>query len=930
MNPTNPRLRRFVALVALVVAFAVPATLAVSPTLITSSAAAEQPAFTSDDFFEETIDAAWTLSGPVDRTSTAGGSVTLTASNGRAEIVRSSGADLRASVGFAAVPTEAGSQAGLVVRSGGGDELFLGIVIGEDARRSIQVVSRTDAGVVSTLADHPVGPLSDPVMALTTRDGSYQFEVAVDGDDVETYGVFTAPFDAAEFGVRVEGGVGVVDYVQDLRDPLLFEDGQAPSSLEQAPIEAIAGSAISIPDDGDDGEEIISVDGGGSIGDVAGYAWWLDGTEVGSDARLTTAVPSGNHELQLEVFDAEGASDVVTVPVIIRSGTGISDDFSEDQLAAQWNAVGSASVVPTAGGALRLGGDDDGRVTAPIDVPVMLAVDYASVAPVDGLETGIVLVDAQGRERRFAITIGGAEDGGVAAAAWSVDGDSSRRLANTEVSATSAPFIRLTRIGSFWRFEVSSDGGALETVAAFSDDFEPVAGGVYAEGGAAIIDYLSDLRTPLLRDDARRLEAEVTTVAANAGPDLIAFGGTDLTDLMQFDGTGSNGEIAAWRWTLDGEPLGVEPAFESTVGVGTYDLLLEVISTTGERDTDEALVTVVDPAQGPFIRSWYGEDVTINRALHPQRWVNIPGEIAAAQAILEVGYRLNGGEFTPLSLGPDGIRLQNQGDFNVELDLEILPNGTHQLDIFVRDLRQTSTLRIDLEVIDEGVPDAAPIEIDFGEVQDFAEYDEVSPVDGLWDLTPDGLTVDPSYTGYDRLVGVGGAELVDYEVTADVIINSYHPPTEASADRPAVGMIVRWTGHNQGNNEIQPRPGFTPDDEGSIPGGAFAFWRVNNSDTGRGRFILHGHDYSIRDSSSGRELVLGQRYRMKVIVETDVDGETNYTFKIWLPDLEEEPDAGLQFTTIPGEGAPRNGSVILLAHHTSLVWENVMITPTGR
>ncbi|MEM9202365.1 MAG: hypothetical protein AAGC53_11915 [Actinomycetota bacterium] len=932
MTSFQQRARRVVAVLALIVALAVPVVLVVSPSLITSSAEVEPPAFASDDFFGDTIGSSWSLSGSVTRTSTGGGSLTLDGTASPASISLATASDLRASVGFTEFPTDPDSQTGIVLRNDD-DELFLGLTVDGEGRRSIQVLSESAGGVRGTIVDHPVGPVSSPVLAVSLRDGSYLFEVALDGDDLVTYGVFLAPFAADSISVEVDGATAVVDYVQDLRDPLLFEDGVVPPSAADRTLRADAGSAISIPDVADDGTEIISADAFGSEGEIEDYVWWLDGRQVGTEVRLTTPVPSGNHELQLEVFGSDDERDVVTVPVIIRSGTGISDDFgSDDELLDQWVSQGSVSIIPSAGGgALRLGGDGAGRIVAPIDVPVLLGVDYTSVAPVDGLETGLVIVDAVGRELRFGITVGGADDGGVAASAWLVDGDTTRLLARTEVNATSAPFLRLTRLGSFWRFEISDDGGTLETVAAFSDDFAPVAGGVYSDGGASLIDYISDLRTPLLVDDGRRLETvAVAPVIANAGPDLIAFSEEELTDVVSFDGTGSSGEIAAWRWALDGEPIGVDPAFDAEIGVGTYELLLEVVSSTGEIDIDQAQVTVVDASEGAFIESWYGDDITVNRALHPQRWINITGQVAAPGAILDVGYQLNGGPFTPISIGPGNPRLQNQGDFNIELDLAIVPDGQHIVDIIVRTIGQTTTHRVDLEVLDEGVPDGAPIEIIWSDVESFDDRNDVAVIDGRWEITDEGLLVEPSYAGYERLVGVGGTGLVNYEVTADVTVNSYHVPAEEARVQPAVGMIVRWTGHNQRSQIAQPRLGFVPNREGLVPAGAFAYWRVNNVDNGRGRFVLHGHDYATEASSTGRELSLGTQYRMKVVVEAELNGETTYSYKIWIPEIEDEPPRGLSFTTVPGEDSPDNGGVVLVAHQASVLWENVTITPTGR
>ena len=317
-------------------------------------------------------------------------------------------------------------------------------------------------------------------------------------------------------------------------------------------------------------------------------------------------------------------------------------------------------------------------------------------------------------------------------------------------------------------------------------------------------------------------------MGANVGRDVVVFDvNGDLVETLEFSGAESVGEVAGWRWLLDGEPLPSGPTASADVTAGPPQTIsLEVVSPTGNRDVDTAEVLVVDPENGPMIRSWYGPRLTVDRVQHPQRWVNILGEIVAARPLDGVTYSLDGGPAQPLTIGPNGNRLAQDGDFNVELELDALADGEHTVVIDAVDSvgdRSSETVVIDVFTGNEGA--SAPEVLEFAEIDDLAALTDVVPIDGRWTIGPEGIEVDPSYTGYDRLLGVGSRDLVDYEVRADLTIESYHPPSDASADRPAVGLILRWQGHNDSVEPGSlPHAGFLPNVDNPddvVPAGGF-------------------------------------------------------------------------------------------------------------
>src|SRR5690606_5556632 len=74
------------------------------------------------------------------------------------------------------------------------------------------------------------------------------------------------------------------------------------------------------------------------------------------------------------------------------------------------------------------------------------------------------------------------------------------------------------------------------------------------------------------------------------------------------------------------------------------------------------------------INVWYGNTQNFGQVGTPQEWINILGNVTGATSL---SYTLNNGPDQQLSIGPDGRRLQNAGDFNIELHYTELNDGTN-------------------------------------------------------------------------------------------------------------------------------------------------------------------------------------------------------------------------------------------------------------
>jgi hypothetical protein len=83
---------------------------------------------------------------------------------------------------------------------------------------------------------------------------------------------------------------------------------------------------------------------------------------------------------------------------------------------------------------------------------------------------------------------------------------------------------------------------------------------------------------------------------ADAGPDRVVECAGGAGTVVTLDGTASTpmDDLAWFRWSVDGRPAGIYPIEEATLLPGEHVVVLEVEDVDGRRDTDEAVVTVVD------------------------------------------------------------------------------------------------------------------------------------------------------------------------------------------------------------------------------------------------------------------------------------------------------------------------------------------------
>lgn len=314
----------------------------------------------------------------------------------------------------------------------------------------------------------------------------------------------------------------------------------------------------------------------------------------------------------------------------------------------------------------------------------------------------------------------------------------------------------------------------------------------------------------------------------------------------------------------------------------------------------------------PAIIVWYGSNQTFGPDGDPQKWVNIMGNVVSAVPLSSLTYSLNGGPSKTLSLGQNGSRLVRNGDFNIELDYTDLLTGNNTVNIVATD---TSAGVTPAQVIVNYQPSAGnwtPQTYTINWSTATKVNDVAQVVDGNWVINAgNARPASLADTGFDRLIALGDISWRDYTVTFPVTVHSLDLNKS-----PGVGMIVRWQGHFDNGAGLQPLVGWRRL-------GAMAWYRYDKTTLTEGLQLLGNGGNSI--GTKGFTLTLGTTYIYKVNVSS-VAGPSKpatYRFKVW-PSGQAEP-AAWDIEATGASGEPRNGSIVLVAHHADVSFGNVTI-----
>ena len=382
----------------------------------------------------------------------------------------------------------------------------------------------------------------------------------------------------------------------------------------------------------------------------------------------------------------------------------------------------------------------------------------------------------------------------------------------------------------------------------------------------------------------------------NVDNDLLANDSDPDGDIISFDSFAqpANGTLVdngdgTLTYTPNAGFEGVD-TFTYTIGDGTF--------------TSNA---TVDVAVTDAISVWFGDVQQFGNVGETQRWINVLGN-ADPEQVTSLSYSLNGGPDQALSLGPDTRRLQENGDFNIDIDFDAL-NGTSVDDVITIKATLTTgdviTKDVVIDYVDGNIWDPN-YQVDWSTVTDLQDVTQI--VDGNWAIDGDGVRT--TETGYDRILAFGDKTWDNYEANFTMTVNQMlNPDPVVSGSGFGVGML--WNGHtNDPIPDLQPLTGYNP----------LASPFYNSKD---GEFILHDHpNWSPPHLGTAPFLFTeGVTYNVQVRIEQTNVLDRTYKFKIW-EDTDPEPVNWL-LEGVDQMTDPVTGGFLLIAHQWDITFGDI-------
>jgi regulation of enolase protein 1 (concanavalin A-like superfamily) len=491
-------------------------------------------------------------------------------------------------------------------------------------------------------------------------------------------------------------------------------------------------------------------------------------------------------------------------------------------------------------------------------------------------------------------------------------GSTSARF-NNAIGFGAARHLRISRTGNDWTLETSADGTSYALAGSYTAALAVSSAGVYVANHAASgdgpaytasIDWVEIGAAPIVDEDIG-VEADVIAPFVHRIKDFAAV--TDLDVEWYTDefstGTVDYGETTAYELGSISDLGGVGfhwITLANLVAGQTYHYRVRSTDGLAQESSSGDFQVVFDPL-GPEFDIFYGDGQSFGSIGQPQPWVNVLGHVSDPDGISAIEYSLNGAPAVSLAVGPDGRRLVEAGDFNVDLDTSGLLAGTNSLDLTATDGAGNTTAQPLTFNYMPGTLWPLPVSVDWSTLVSDAEIQDVAQVvDGRFRLDAGNVrTTDP---GYDRLVAIGDRTWTDYEFTVPITRHD-------SPGSYGVGVLLRWDGHTDTPVVCaQPKCGYLP--LGSI------LWARS------GRIEIFGNNGTIY-ASQPRSLDAGITYWYKGRVESQAQGSV-YSLKVW-EDGEVEP-VGWDIVGQAGPGDPQAGSLLLISHKADVSFGNLSVT----
>ncbi len=387
----------------------------------------------------------------------------------------------------------------------------------------------------------------------------------------------------------------------------------------------------------------------------------------------------------------------------------------------------------------------------------------------------------------------------------------------------------------------------------------------------------------------------------------------------------ANGQTIDVTTVVASDPPNGSTVVNQTTGAVSYtpnlgfvgmDVFTYTVDDTDGDTSNVATVTVMVTATSstaPIIDVWHSTNQNFGHVGRAQEWINIVGNVSdpnGPTSSLALTYSLNGGPSVPLSIGSDGFRLQETGDFNADIDADdfVVGNNTVKLTAIDQD-SEVTTKNVSVNY-SPGVTWPLPYSIDWTQATTTSEILNLAQVvDGKWRIdSAQADSVRIIEPGYDRLLAIGDmSSWENYEVETQITITNFTHTNSA-----AVGLAHGWRGHSTESSVTnQPLTG--------APMGALAWYRVRPA-VGPERLEISNwigtSEIRLAVDDSGFTLVPGVTYNFRSRTQA-VTGGVLYTLKVWEDGQPESSGSLIQALNNPPQPI---GSLLFVAYRANVTF----------
>jgi hypothetical protein len=314
---------------------------------------------------------------------------------------------------------------------------------------------------------------------------------------------------------------------------------------------------------------------------------------------------------------------------------------------------------------------------------------------------------------------------------------------------------------------------------------------------------------------------------------------------------------------------------------------------------------------------WYGNIQYFGTPGLAQRWINILGHVEPQTAITSLTYSLNRGPERQLNIGPDSRRLSRSGDFNIDIETDKLQPGTNIVQLSAQ-AKDGSLSQLDISIQYRKKKWPLPYKVEWQAVKNIQKAVQV--VDGLWQLTDQGLRTSPHRIGYDRSFSIGDSDWSSFEVQFPLTVHridhdAYESPESV---KPGFGIISHWSGHTDSPVRcIQPHCGW-------LPSGAQNWYFFGKNDWSGLNIITE--PLPSQSAVLPYNIIPGTTYILRARVEKK-PFRNLYFMKLW---KQSEPEP-VKWSLRRSDDAKNidHGGLLIVAHHVDMTIGDIEVQPVA-